>query len=680
MSGTASRLSLRQRLLAGMLLTALVSVTAALSAMIALDLQAYHQTAIADSSTQAELLGRTSAAALAFKDPEAAQENLAVLQARPEVLAAGIYTPHGELFASYSTPGQTLPITAPATAKNEIVEGGMLTLTIPIHDNGEWLGSIYLRSRYELKDRITRYVHITLLVTLGTMVVALLVSTWLQRLVISPLVEVVGTARRVVADKSYSFRARKVSQDEVGELVDAFNDMLDEIELRNLALERSNQDKAQEVEERKVAQQEVMRLNQDLEQRVLSRTAQLERSNKDLQRATASAEHANRAKSEFLSSMSHELRTPLNAILGFGQLLEMEPAATERRRAYTEHILKAGKHLLTLIDEILNLAQIESGQVKLQMETIQLADVISECRDMVEPMAQASGLALHFPQETQLGVRADRTRLKQVLLNLMSNAIKYNRPRGSVTVRIERLPASDHKQRMRLSVQDTGIGLSSTQLNELFQPFNRLGQEGGAVEGTGIGLVVTQRLVVLMDGEMGVESELGQGSLFWIELQSSQSHEAFQTPAASLPAPPQQPHGKQHTLLYIEDNPASLELVAGALRHCPDLQLITASDGRRGVEMAMTHHPDLILLDLNLPHMHGSQVLQLLKNNASTVNTPTIALTANADEMTRAACLALGFSRYLTKPLDVHTLLSAIYEALPKPAALTSANKGPQAL
>jgi CheY-like chemotaxis protein/anti-sigma regulatory factor (Ser/Thr protein kinase) len=303
--------------------------------------------------------------------------------------------------------------------------------------------------------------------------------------------------------------------------------------------------------------------------------------------------------------------------------------------------------------------------------------VISECRDMVEPMGQACGLSLHFPQETHLCVRADRTRLKQVLLNLMTNAIKYNQPRGSVTVRIEDLPASDHQQQVRLSVQDTGIGLSPAQLEELFQPFNRLGQEGGAVEGTGIGLVVTQRLVALMDGEMGVESEIGRGSLFWIELPASQSHEARKTPAASLPAPLQQRHGKQHTLLYIDDNPASLELVAGALRHCPDLQLITASDGRRGADLAMAYHPDLILLDLNLPHMHGSQVLQLLKSNASTAHTPTMALTANADEMTRAACLALGFSRYLTKPLDVHTLLSAIYEALPQAAASHSVKKAP---
>jgi signal transduction histidine kinase/ActR/RegA family two-component response regulator len=679
MNGTSLRLSLRQRLLAGMLLTALVSVTAALAAMIALDLQAYHQSAIANASTQAELLGRTSAAALAFKDPEAAHENLAVLHVRPEVLAAGIYTPQGELFASYSMAGQTLPIRSPSATQGHLIEGDMLMLSVPIRENGEWLGTLHLRSRYELKDRITRYVHITLLVTLGSMVVALLVSTWLQRMMISPLVDVVGTARKVVSDKSYSFRARKVSQDEVGELVDAFNDMLNEIELRNQALERSNQGKAQEVEERKVAQQAVMRLNQELEQRVQSRTQQLERSNEDLQQAMASAERANRAKSEFLSSMSHELRTPLNAILGFGQLLAMEPAATERRRAYTEHILKAGKHLLTLIDEILNLAQIESGQVKLHMEAVRLADVIDECKDMVEPLGQARGLTLHFPRDTPLCVRADRTRLKQVLLNLMSNAIKYNRPGGSVTVAAENLPGKDHMQRVRLSVQDTGIGLSPAQLAELFQPFNRLGQEGGALEGSGIGLVVTQRLVVLMDGDMGVESQTDRGSLFWIELQASEGPDALRTPEAFMPPMHLQRNGAPHTVLCIEDNPASLALVTGALLHCPNLRLITANDGRSGVEMALTHHPDLILLDLNLPHLHGSQVLQHLKSHAGTANTPTIALTANADVATRSASLALGFDRYLTKPLDVNTLLEAIHEALSQAATKLSASAGQEA-
>jgi signal transduction histidine kinase len=251
--------------------------------------------------------------------------------------------------------------------------------------------------------------------------------------------------------------------------------------------------------------------------RVRNRIAQLERSNQDLARAKAAAEEANRAKSVFLSNMSHELRTPLNAIIGFGQLLNgtgVRPVQAAREREFVSHIVNAGRHLLTLIDDILNLAQIEAGKLRLSVETVLLDDLLADCHAMMGPLADKRDVRLVFPSAGGWTASADRTRLRQVLLNLLSNAVKYNREHGSVLVDVER-SAPD---RLRLRVQDSGLGIRPDQMASLFQPFNRLGQEAGKEEGTGIGLVLTRHLVELMGGSLGVSSTPGIGSMFWVEL------------------------------------------------------------------------------------------------------------------------------------------------------------------
>jgi PAS domain S-box-containing protein len=403
-----------------------------------------------------------------------------------------------------------------------------------------------------------------------------------------------------------------------------------------------------------------------------------ERKNVELKltEAKLAAEKANRAKTEFLSSMSHELRTPLNAILGFAQLLEAgTPALTESQKRSIERILKAGWYLLEMINEILDLAKVESGQVMLSNEPVALANVMLECRAMIEPEAQKRGIGIAFPSfDAPCFVLADRTRLTQVLANLLSNAIKYNRPDGAAMVEC----APKGVDKMRISVRDTGLGLTPEQLAQLFQPFNRLGKEAGAEEGTGIGLVVTKRLVELMGGTMGVASTVGAGSVFWVELSLTEAPQLEPQRLAQLArVPPATPAGAPvRTLLYVEDNPANLTLVQQIIERRPDLRLLTATDGSRGIELARSHRPDVVLMDINLPGISGSDAMRILRADPSTGHIPIIAISANAMPHDIERALSVGFFSYITKPIRINELVEALDVAL-EMAAIAAA---PQSL
>lgn len=377
--------------------------------------------------------------------------------------------------------------------------------------------------------------------------------------------------------------------------------------------------------------------------------------------ARVEAERANRAKSEFLSRMSHELRTPLNAVIGFGQLLELDDLDA-RQREGVELILKAGRHLLELINEVLDISRIESGATSISLEPVHLGSVLAEALSLIRPMADEAQVRLIAdPTESaDLYVRADQQRLKQVLINLLSNAVKYNRAGGEITVRCDQLP----ERRVVVAVTDTGHGMSADQLGRLFEPFDRLGAENTSIEGTGLGLSLSKGLIEAMGGTISCDSEPHVGTTMSVELDLAAAPPAMTAAGNGASIGAHVPPTDRRTILYIEDNFSNLQLVERVLARIPQARLIPAMQGKLGIDLARQHQPDLIILDLHLPDIHGREVLAQLKHDPATEPIPIVIISADATPAQVSQLRACGAADYLTKPIDIESFLSTVTAVL----------------
>ncbi len=412
-----------------------------------------------------------------------------------------------------------------------------------------------------------------------------------------------------------------------------------------------------DITELKNAEEVLHRSREELEALVAARTNELAMVNQSLQAAKDDADAANRAKSEFLSRMSHELRTPLNAILGFGQLLQVDVTASDAPES-VEHILRAGRHLLGLINEVLDLASIEANRISLSLEPIDIGQAAKETIELVRPLTTARGIQITVAK-TDLRVYADEQRLKQVLLNLLSNAIKYNRDRGSVMISF--VPTKP--DRLRINLRDTGLGLAPEDIEMLFVPFQRLRAET-AIEGTGLGLTVCKRLVNLMDGDIGVESVVGEGSTFWVEFPLAEKATTTTRSVGDDSLGEEIVPVADCSVLYIEDNLSNLRLIERLLLRRPEMKFLGATRGAEGLQLAREHLPDVILLDLQLPDISGDKVLAELRGDAVTASIPVIMISADAVSDQARRMTAAGAHAYLTKPLDLREFFLAIEAAL----------------
>ena len=658
-------LSIKRKLTLITMLTSSIALILSSVSFLIYDLVSFRNLLRQDLMTQAEIIGYNSAGAMEFKDEPAATATLSALTAKEDIVTAVLYKPDGKIFAHYFRTNTALPGFLPShlQEKGYRFEAGYLEVFQEVTINGEHIGTLFLQSDMrQWSLRAKRYANILIIFVLVSGLFALFVSSKLQGLISKPILHLEDTMRMVSSNKNYAVRAVKTYSDEIGRLIDGFNTMLSEIHQRDTALQSTNG--------------ELKTRTQELEEEVFQR----KQAQEELLNAKHAAEDANRAKSTFLANMSHELRTPLNAIIGYSEMLEEETRDSGKVENVQDlkKIQTAGKHLLSLINDVLDLSKIEAGKMGLHLETFDVSQVIEEMITTLQPAAAKNANSIHVHLAENLSVmRADITKVRQILFNLLSNACKFT-DHGTVSVDVDQIKVEERVW-IQFRVSDTGIGISAKQKENLFHEFAQADASiARKYGGTGLGLAITHRFVQLMKGQINVESEPGQGAIFTVQLpaqvviETNESAPSEGTGDASATISATKTN--LDTILVIDDDPSVRDLMSRFLTKL-DFHVVAAANGEEGFRLAKQIRPLLITLDVVMPECDGWTVLNRLKSDSELAEIPVIMVTVVDNE---ARGLDLGASNYLIKPVERDRLAILVEKhRVARSSTITDANAVP---